>query len=77
MLQFPAELLASCSPVVGNVLTEVLHVTLEVQLILFKPADIEFLARGTTLELPSDVLFIITDDPMGRKSVAGSAVIVE
>lgn len=64
MFQLPAELLASRSPVVGDVVTEVLHVTLEVYLILFKPADVELLARGATLELPGDVLFVVADDPM-------------
>lgn len=35
---------------------------LEFELVLFQPADVEFLARGATLELAGDVLFVVADD---------------
>lgn len=55
--------MAGRSPVVGNIVTEVLHVALEVYLVLLQPANIELLARSATLELSSDVFFVITDNP--------------
>lgn len=51
--------------------------TLEVYLILFKPADVELLARGATLELPGDVLFVIADDPMGYTSQRQGSTTIE
>jgi hypothetical protein len=63
LLQFSAELLAGRSPVVGDIVTEVLHVALEVYLILLQPADIELLARSATLKLSSDVFLVVTNDP--------------
>lgn len=74
MLQFSAELLAGRSPVVGNIVAEVLHVALEVYLVLLQPADVELLARSATLELSSDVFLVITDNPMQTsKSVIESS----
>jgi hypothetical protein len=37
--------------------------TLEVQLVLLEPADVEFLARGTALELACNVLLVVADNP--------------
>lgn len=38
--------------------------TLEVELVLLEPGDIELLARGAALQLSRDVLLVITDDPV-------------
>lgn len=35
---------------------------LNLQLILLQPRHVQFLARGTALELPRDVLIIVTDN---------------
>ena len=62
LAELPAELLAGRGPVVGDVFTQFLDVTLEVQLVLLEPADVELLAGGTALELAGHVFFVIADD---------------
>lgn len=39
---------------------------LEVELVLLEPRDVELLARGAALELTSDVLLVVADDPWER-----------
>lgn len=36
---------------------------LQVKLVLLEPAEVEFLARGSTLELTGDVLLVVSNDP--------------
>jgi hypothetical protein len=38
-------------------------VSLQVQLVLLQPADVELLPGGAALELPRDVLLVVADDP--------------
>lgn len=38
--------------------------TLEVKLILLEPGDIQFLSSTSALELPSNVFFVVPDDPI-------------
>lgn len=40
---------------------------LQFDLVLLEPADVELLAGGAALELPTDVLFVITNDPVGER----------
>lgn len=77
LTQFLAQLLARGCPVGPDVITEVLDVALHVQLILFKPANVEFLARGTALELTRNVLLIITHDPIDAYTWSATAMRTE
>lgn len=62
LAKLAAELLASGGPVVGNVLAQVVHVALEIHFVLLEPADVELLARGSTLELSGNILFVVTNN---------------
>lgn len=44
---------------------------LQFDLVLLEPADVELLARGAALELPTDVLFVVTNDSVGEASQRG------
>lgn len=50
---------------------------LDVQLILLEPTDIEFLARSTALELTSNVLFVVTHDPVDVDPWSAGAIQTE
>lgn len=67
LLELAAELLSRRSPVAADVVAQILDVTLQIELVLLQPADVEFLPRGAALELPGNVFFVITDDP-GRSN---------
>lgn len=60
--QFPTQLLTRHGPVVLDVVPELYHVSLDFQLVLLQPRDIEFLAGGTALKLTGDVLVVVSDD---------------
>lgn len=61
LLEFTAEFLSSAGPVGDDVIAKVLDMALDVELILFQPAHVEFLSRSAPLELPGDVLFVVTN----------------
>lgn len=44
LLEFSAELLACACPVCNDVVAKILDVTLDIQLILLEPADVELLS---------------------------------
>ena len=69
LLELAAELLSSRSPVAADVVAQILNVTLQIELVLLQPADVEFLPRGAALELSGNVLFVITDDPVSVRLV--------
>jgi len=69
LLQLAAKFLASGGPVVCNVLSQILDVALEVQLVLLEPADVEFLAGCTTLELSGNVLLVVANDSTGVRII--------
>lgn len=62
LLQLAAKLLAGTGPVGNDVITKILHVTLEIQLVLLEPAHVEFLSGCASSELAGDVLFIVAND---------------
>lgn len=62
LLELAAQLLAGRRPVGDDVVAQILDVALQVNFILLEPADVELLSRGATLELPRNVLFVVTDD---------------
>lgn len=64
LAELAAELLASSGPVVGDVFTQILNMALKVHLILLQPTNIKLLARGTSLKLTGNVLFVVTDNPV-------------
>jgi hypothetical protein len=49
-------------PVVLDVVPELHHMSLDLQLVLLQPRDIEFLAGGTALELTGDILVVVSDN---------------
>lgn len=64
LAQLSAELLPRGRPVRADIVAQLLDVALEIELVLLEPGDIELLARGTALQLPRDILLVITDDPV-------------
>jgi hypothetical protein len=62
--ELAAELLAGRGPIVGDILTQLLNMTLEIHLIFLEPADVELLARGATLELAGKVFLVVANDPV-------------
>jgi len=62
LFQLFAKLLARSGPVVSDAVAELGDVSFEVELVLFEPRHVEFLAGGTALELAGDVLFVVADD---------------
>lgn len=42
---------------------------LDFEFVLFEPGDIELLARCASFKLPSDVLFIVADNPDMSQSI--------
>ena len=57
------EFLAGSSPVGFDAVAKLDHVTLEVELVLLEPRNVEFFARCSALELAVDVLVVVADDP--------------
>ena len=74
LLQLATKFLASSRPVVCDVLSQILDVALEVQLVLLEPADIEFLAGCSTLELSSNVLLVVANDSTGVRIIVETKV---
>lgn len=64
LFKFFGEFLASSRPIVADTFTELHNMTLEVKLILLEPGDIQFLPSTSTLELPSNIFFVVPDDPI-------------
>jgi hypothetical protein len=66
-LQKLSQVSANLSPCAGPILPyrvpQFANVALDFEFILFEPGDIELLARCTSLKLPSNVLFIVPDNP--------------
>lgn len=62
LAQFAAQFLTGHGPVVADVVADLHHMPLNLQLVLFQPRDVELLARGAALELTGDVLIVIADD---------------
>lgn len=62
LAQFTAELLAGHGPVVADVITQLDDVALDLELVLFQPGDVQFLAGSAALELTGDVLVVVADD---------------
>lgn len=62
---FP-DLTSRAGPVAANAIPKLGDVASEIELVLLKPADIEFLARGAALELAGDVFLIVPDDSISR-----------
>lgn len=62
LTQFATELLAGHSPVVADVVTQLDDMALDLELVLLQPGDVQFLARGTALELTGDVLVVVAND---------------
>ena len=60
--QLTAQFLARRRPVVSNVVPDLRHMALDFQLVLFEPRNVQFLSRGTTLELAGDVLVVVAND---------------
>lgn len=68
LTEFLAQFLSGRRPVVLDAVTKLCHITLDVQLVLLQPRHVEFLAGCAALELPLDVLVIVTDNPGKRVS---------
>lgn len=66
LAQLFSELLARRRPVGANVIAQLLDVTLQVELVLLEPRDIELLPGGAALELAGNVLFVVAYDPVGE-----------
>lgn len=62
--KFFGKLLTGSRPVVADAFTELHNMTLEVKLILLEPGDIQFLSGTSALELPSNIFFVVSDDPI-------------
>lgn len=63
LTQLLAQFLTSRRPVVSDTVAQFTHVTLDLQLILLEPRDIELLSRSAPLELTSNVFVVVTDNP--------------
>lgn len=62
LLELAAKLLTGTGPVGNDVITKILHMALEIQLVLLEPAHVEFLPGCASSELAGDVLFIVAND---------------
>jgi hypothetical protein len=60
--QFLAYFTARTSPVVSDAVPQFSDMTTEIQLVLFEPTDVEFLARGTAFELTCYIFFVVADN---------------
>lgn len=65
--QLAAQFLTGHCPVVADVVANFHHMTLDLQLVLLQPRDVQFLSRGAALELAGDILIIVTDDPVVKQ----------
>lgn len=63
LAEFLCQFLPGHGPVVSNAFAKLGHVAFDLKLVLFKPRDIELLSGGAPLELTSDILIIVTNDP--------------
>lgn len=68
--QLLAELLSRGRPVGTDVIAQLLNMTLEVELVLLEPGDVQFLTRGSPLELAGYVLLVVADDPVDRRFIS-------
>lgn len=64
LAQLLSEFLACRRPVGADVIAQLLDVTLQIELVLLEPGDIELLSRGATLELAGNVLLVVAYDPV-------------
>lgn len=64
LFKFFGEFLAGSRPVIADAFTELHNMTLEVKLILLEPGDIQFLPSTSALKLPSNIFFVVPDDPI-------------
>lgn len=64
LFKFFGKLLSGSRPIVADAFTELHNMTLEVKLILLEPGDIQFLSCTSALELPSNIFFVVPDDPI-------------
>ena len=61
--QLLAQLLAGSRPVSADRISNFRNMTLQIQLVLLEPRDVELLSRSTALKLTGNVLLVITDNP--------------
>lgn len=69
MAQLLSKFLARRRPVGADVIAQILDVTLQFELVLLEPGDVELLSGGAALELAGNVLFIVAYDPMCKRCV--------
>lgn len=62
LAQFTAQFLTRRGPVVSNIVPDFAHVSLDLQFVLLEPRHVQFLSRGTALELAGDVLVVVADN---------------
>lgn len=70
LAQLAAELLSGRGPVAADVVSQILHMAFQVQLVLLEPADVEVMPRGAPLQLPVDVFFVVAHDSVVGKEEA-------
>lgn len=63
LTEFFPKLLPSSGPIGTNRVSNFGNMAFDVEFILLEPGDVEFLTGGTALELTSNVLLIVADDP--------------
>lgn len=61
--QFAAQFLARRGPVVSDVVPDFRHMSFDFQLVLLEPRHVQFLPRGTALELAGNVLVVVANNP--------------
>ena len=62
MSQLLSQLLPGGGPIVADAVAKLNNMAFKVYLILLEPGDIQFLARGATLELARDILLVVFDN---------------
>lgn len=60
--QFTAQFLTRRGPVVSDVVPDFRHMSFDFQLVLLEPRHVQFLSRGTALELTGDVLIVVANN---------------
>jgi hypothetical protein len=70
--QVSGDLSPCAGPILPYRVSQFANVALDFEFVLFEPGDIELLARCTSLKLPSDVLFIVADNPDMMQSIPTS-----
>ena len=66
---------ACAGPILPYRVPQFANVALDFEFVLFEPGDIELLARCSSFKLPSDVLFIVANNPDISQSIPTFLVI--